>query len=477
MSFIKNAAIILSGRVVSILVGLVSVMVLPRILVPQDMGFYAYWFSIVALIEIAISFGTSSTIDRLIPQFLVESPGVVRPFLRKVLLTRGIVAIIVFAGTLVVSPQPIWFGIAIAGAFILTIANGIASYFYSIKEMGKFVSSSTIHGISRIVLLLVLPVFFGKNGIFAAVVLYGAAYSLLLAVPFLKSFSHLPKDEPLHFRPVLGYGLLLCAGATAIALVARAFIPAAHHVYADITAIGYLSFAFILIIQTLRLLPESFALSVYHDMIQSLARTESVQMQRDIFERGYRALNILLFPLVGGCAFTINSGILYLAGSRYNGSAVYCLYLLPAMVFMNWSLLGRYYLMASNKTVDLLVHSVVSAVAAGISLVFFVPRFGLVAAPLCLAGFFALLWCLSFIHTKKLYSQQLLVSAFVKPLIATTVMVVALWFFPQGSPVLLIGEILLGIVVYSGVLFVIQGIPREITERLPFGMRGRISNG
>lgn len=239
----RNAVTVFTGRIAGALIALLYVAVVPKLLGPENYGYYSFWFAQLFLLFTLFDFGSSETIRRFLPELIHRSPGQGKDLVRKVFLFKA--ALMVPALGLVFFYSSRLTFLIIYGASVAAAVSWIFSDMnYAANRMVRY---SLYHILRKAVrLLLIVPLFYllGRTGIIAALSLTEV---LILAAFLLMTRGAVPESPPARlekpFPEYLHFGLLVYTATLLYMTVGRLPVIIARYEGLSFGQIGYLALA------------------------------------------------------------------------------------------------------------------------------------------------------------------------------------------------------------------------------------------
>ncbi|MFH1308549.1 MAG: flippase [Patescibacteria group bacterium] len=480
-NFISNAIAKLGGIVFTIFI-------LARLLGPELFGIYNLAFSIISIILVFSTFGIGDTATRFIAEALSKKSKIkARSYFKYLIKIQGIVTILAVAVLLIIA-KPIAFNfydkpalfypliIAALYVFAISLYGIIQSLFYAIKDISKFPLLNIIEQVLQIGLALLAILFLSDNlkisGIF-----FGLGISILIVL-ILSLIFVFKKDRDLIIGPktkiekssLLKY--IVFMGATTLSLVVFGSVDTLMlGKFVDAAYMGYYRAALGLVLSI------SAILSVAFILLPIFSQIDGERLKRG-FVKVTKYVLIFAIPFVIGLLITSKFVIGLLYGSEY----------LPAIVPL-WSLsflilvvsllyLYKPVFQAKEKAKIIAIVTVIALViniVLNFILITWLIQYGQVYAILgagiatTLSKLFLVI-CLA-VKSKKEFGIKIPGINFVKPLIASLIMIIFLIgfaYFIDINTFTGIVQIIGGIIIYFLSLFLIKGIRKEDFKLLKY---------
>ncbi len=382
MSFVRNTLSLLATTAFIAPLRLVTVIVLARLLVPDDLGVYTITITFATISMLVVQIGLPSSAIYRIRRLGFSAPRVAGSVLLTCLVVGGVGAGLLLLGEPFIaerilppgSSHAYRFGIVIAflqlvGTSFVGVARGIdrfdlANYYRVINAVGQLGG-----------LLLVLGAMDGGTlealGVVAAVHVLASGFLILSVVREVGiSFRRLGDQ----LAPGLRYGIKSHAQALAGNLHEQIDVFMLAYLIADPSQIAIYSIA-VGVLTRLKLIPVALADALFPEIAG-----RPMEEGSDLAARAARhsllgvslvALGLaLIAPLVVPLAF----------GPVYRSSVPVFLILLPGMVMLaNFLLLGRFFMAINRQQVSITIQTTAVLVNVALNLVL-IPRFGITGA-------------------------------------------------------------------------------------------------
>ena len=456
---------ILFGKIFLVFLGFLYVSLVPRILGPENMGFYSYWFSIFIIIAVILDLGGSSALARYIPELRERNQDSIRPLIEK---TIGIkfpfILLILFVGLFLVSKGKPYFLIIFVASIYACIESIIQITLYSYNHMGKYALITLSRILARLILVIVLFILFGSIGILLGIL--GAA--IIVPMVFgLFAIKLLPKtsgslDRP--FREYLTFGLFVYLGILFFNLTNWSVVILSKNYISDMAVIGFLGLGLQICFVAIVEIVSSVGESVLPSLIEFHVTYD--KKLKESLELNWKYTNLILFPLIFGLFILARPAISIVVGEEFLPTVVLIELLLPATVFISWALIHQQILLIYEKKKEIFVTQLIGFMVFLISGVVLIEDIGITGAPISLSlGTFAGFICIYFLSLKIIkihsYSRHIF-----KPFIASVGMGVTLSFIEVTNPTYLLGAAILGGSIYLLMMLLIKGIIRTDIERV-----------
>ncbi len=472
MKIAKGTTFIIAGRVAGVISGFLFILIVPRVLGPEHMGYYSYWFSIFSILVLIMNFGGNQTLQRFIPELAIEDPGCIKSLLYRTALVKlvlcAVIAVLVFA---VFRDTPLTALVITAGACVYSLVNLTGQFFYGLKQMDKFAVMAPLQSLGRLGCVVLFFLLWNTRGIIFGIIVSGLLYLLVYALPFVRNLSACGPIKKCAFSWYFRSGFFLFAGDVLFIIMQRLMVPISKKFVGDLAALGHLGLAF-LIFQTLSTVPKSIALGLLPRVVELLKEHDSSDDSvafdelRSIYNETWRYITVLIFPIIAGVAFLIHPAIRIFIAPSYLPAAHISFFLLPALYFASYMPLNIKYLQAHNKGLFL------AGVTASICALFIVlcatatALLGTAGAALALSASLMILWFILTLSQDKYIDYKKLVISTFKSVIASISMLAAIWKIPVSGVMVLTLNIVAGACVYFLVLWLVRGITEVDIRRL-----------
>lgn len=461
----KGTLYILFGKVLLVFLGLLNVSLVPKILGPENMGFYSYWFSIFFILVAILNLGGPEVLTRYIPELRKRNYNSIRPLIEK---TIGIkipfTLLILLIGLFLFSSEKSHFSIIFLASICASIVVILQTILYSYKYMGKYVLIPLSRSVARLFLVIALFILFGAIGILFGI-LIGAFINLLISGLFI--INLLPKtsgalDRP--FREYLSFGLFVYLGILFFDLTIWSVVVLSEKYIDDMAVIGFLGLG----LQICLIAIIGIIFSVSESILPSLFEfhvTNHEKLKRSL-ELSWKYTNIALFPTIFGLFVLANPAISIVVGEEFLPTVEIIDLLLPATAFIAWSKIHQQILLVYEKKKEIFVTQLIGFIVFLISGLVLIKNIGVTGAPIAISlgtsvGFIGTYFLSSKIIKIHSYSRYIF-----KPFIASIGMCIILSFIEVKNPTYLLGASVLGLSIYLIIMLLIKGITRTDIERV-----------
>ena len=461
----RGTLYILLGKVLLIFLGILNVSLVPRILGPEGMGFYSYWFSIFIIIAVVLDLGGSLVLTRYIPELRKRNPDSIRPLIEK---TFGIkfpfILLILLVGLFLFSSEKSYFLIIFVASICASALRITQIILYSYKHMEKYVLVPLSRMLARLILVIALFILFGSIGILFGIL--GGA--IIVSFVFgLFAIRLLPKtSEALNkpFRDYLTFGFFVYLGTLFFTLTIWSVIVLSKNYITDMAVIGFLGLGLQICLVAIIGVVFSVSESVLPSLIEFHV-TNYDKLKRSL-ELNWKYTNLILFPTIFGLFVLANPAISIVVGEGFLPTVELIELFLPATVFIAWAEIHKQILLIYEKKKEIFVTQLIGFMVFLISSLVLIKNIGITGAPISLSlGTFA-----AFIGTYFLSSKIMKIHSYsryiFKPFIASIGMCIILSFIEVTNSTYLLGAAILGGSVYLIMMLLIKGITRTDIERV-----------
>ena len=455
----------LFGKLFLVFLGFLHVSLVPRILGPENMGFYSYWFSIFIIIVVILDLGGSHFLTRYIPELRKRNHSSIRILIKKTIKFKFLfILFILLIGLFLFSKEKSYFLIIFVASICASVTTITQTILYAYKDMKKYVLIPLSRVLTRLILVIALFILFGPIGILLGIL----GVAIIVPLVFgLFAIRLLPKtseslDKP--FREYLTFGLFVYLGALFFTLTNWSVVILSKNYISDMAMIGFLGLGlqicFVAIIEIVSSVGESVLPSLIEFHV-----TEDKKLKESL-ELNWKYTNLILFPLIFGLFILARPAISIVVGEEFLPTVVLIELLLPATVFICWAQIHQQILLIYEKKKEIFVTQLIGFMVFLISGVVLIENIGITGAPISLSlGTFAGFICTYFLSLKIIkihsYSRHIF-----KPFIASVGMGVTLSFIEVTNPTYLLGAAILGGSIYLLMMLLIKGIIRTDIERV-----------
>jgi len=397
----QGATKIFIGKAIGLVIAFLSLVTIPRWLGPEQMGYYSYWLAIFFILVALYDLGNARLIQRYISEFLTVGQEQVKPFLKRIFCLEFLLfGLIILVGSFYFSSRLVSFLIIAIGALLHSLAAIIQNYFYAQKSMGKFTAIPVIINFSRWLGLLVLVFFFKQLGILLAIILGAIIVWLSWGSHFLRQLPQVSGSLAKPFKFYFLTSLTFFGVNIFFILTNRLAVPLAETFLQDLTLIGYLGTALLIVLQTLKNFTVTLAESILPSLVDYYVQ-EAKEKMKVIVATAFKYTNLLVFPLIFGLAALIEPFIYYFIGADYLPTTRIIIWLLPALLFLSWYEINNRILIAEEKIRTIFLIQLTGFLVFIILSLALISQLGIIALPLALSLAALVNFILSFYYSHQ----------------------------------------------------------------------------
>jgi len=487
---LKNSVYNFTATFISKIGGLVFTIIIARMLLPELFGVYNLALSVILVATTFADLGVGTTYLRYVSKALGKNNRLkARSYFRYLFKIKGLLMILVIVIVLIIA-KPLAYNIfnkpliflpiifACLYILMLSLRNFFLGLFYALKDLSKIPIIELSLQLFKIIFSLLAILFFSHtfrvSGIFLAL-------TLSAFLSFIVLFFLLGKNKDLIFGRKIAIEkpkILHYLGYTGIAGISLMIFGSIDTLmlgrFVEVSYIGYYRAALGLVLAVAALLAFSGIL------LPIFTQIHRQRLERG-FQKTFRYIIMLAIPTAFGLMFVARYFILAIYGSEYmlSTSSLYDLsfLIITGPLIMLYSTIfqakEKPKILAKFIIIALLINIILNYVLIK-SLLTVNQEYAIIGAGLAtLASRIFLFGALS-IKAKSQFKLKVKKSPIIKSIIATIAMVLVLalfTYFVDMNLFLGIIEILLGILVYFGVLWLVRGIGKEDFKLLKFFSR------
>ena len=461
----RGTLYILLGKVLLIFLGVLNVSLVPRILGPENMGFYSYWFSVFIILSVILDLGGPIVLTRYLPELRKRNYNSIRPLIKKTIVIKfPFIFLILFVGLFLFSKEKLYFFIIFLASIFSSLNVIIEMVLYTYKDMKKYALIQFSRILIRLILIIALFIVFGYIGI-----LYGMlGGAILITISFgIIVINLLPKTSGLLEKPIreyLSFGLFVYLGTLFFILTIWFVVVLSKNYITDMAVIGFLGLGLQICLVAIFGVVSSIGVSVLPSLIEFHV-TNYDKLKRSL-DLSWKYTNLVLFPVTFGLFVLANPAISIVVGEEFLPTVELIELFLPATVFITWAEIHKQILLVYEKKKEIFLTQLIGFVVFLISGVVLIEKIGITGAPISLSlGTFA-----GFIGTYFLSSKIMKIRSYLryifKPFIASIGMCIILSFIEVTNPIYLFGAAVFGGSVYLIMMLLMKGITRTDMERI-----------
>lgn len=461
---IKGAVFLFMGKTLTIIIEVLQILLIPRILGPENMGFYAYWLSVYFIAARILGLGGTVIIIRYIPELRIKSESMIPSLIKKIVYMKIPAFFIILGLGILIWTNEISHFMIIAIASLL-FSLGLAGEFivYSYNRMGTYALIPLIRLTSRTILVIALFYLFHTTGIvFGIFVAPLIGFSLSLYFSFrLLPRDPIPLDQP--FRKYLSFGFWVYLSEALQGIIVWLITILSREYIKDMTIVGYFGIGAQICFSIIMLV-----YFINESILPSLVefRVMDNKKLRDSVRLAWKYTNILLFPLIFGGYVLAGPLITFFIGKDYIPGTHIIKLFFPAVIFFALIRLHNQILFVYDKKIKIFLTQLINLLVFLGAWFYLIGREEINYAPLslCLGTFVAYLFIL--FHANKIVKVENYMANFLKPLMAASLMALVVNFFKVHSIFQLLFVVILGFLSYGLLLFVFRSIGKYDFEIL-----------
>jgi O-antigen/teichoic acid export membrane protein len=474
--------------VVTTLMGLVTSVVIARLLGPAQMGEYTYWTWIIAVLPVFFGFGLAPATMKFAAELLVADQrelagSLVRSVMKVAVIVSSVLAIgLIAIGVTLDARAYLAISVLVAGLIALNGPTGVLGASVHAAMDYRFASkmAMVLNAGQLILFVIVLNADGGLPGLLLVMIAFAALSLLLQALWFRRAYGSERRAVPPELRDSF---IKYCRSITALGLLdAVAWSRSEVFLLRLLSTTDQIAFYGLGYGISSRLIMA--ATLITHPMVPALSglyRLNDTYRMNQIYNAALRYIALLTFPLALGGIFFARPLVTLLYGTGYDGVA------LPLAITAAASLAGAVMFACSAAIYaigrpDFLVRlNVILALTDVLVALLLIPRYGATGAALAnaIAPWGALIAAAFFLQRR--YALRFPVLSTMKILAAAAVSVGVAWALVPATSVLSFIVIAVVAVIAYGVAVVVGRIfnhqeDREVFDklgqRLPPSLRG-----
>lgn len=342
---------------------------------------------------------------------------------------------------------------------LLNSINGLTlSFFRTFKKIGLYTTITLIQK-SLEVGLIILFILLGLKliGAITAIIINGVIFNLIGLFIILKQIGfHFPKFS--HLKSYLKYGVPLTLNS-AILWIIHSSDRYMISYFMGVTAAGIYSASYRLGDYTsFFLMPIGIVL---FPTITKFYNEENLNEVKTYLKYSLKYLMIITIPSAFGLSILAKPILKILTTPEFiSGSAVIPFIAFGAVLFSFYQICV--YIIHLVKRTELTVRLL--GISAGLNIllnIILIPRMGIIGAAIATLVAYGVLGILTVVVTRRYLKFNLNISFMLKSIFSSTIMVVCIWLINPVSLVSVSISILLGILVYFGVLLITKGLNKK----------------
>jgi len=461
----QNSIIQLTGKLVSLVLGLVAVMIMTRYLGQEKFGYY---YTVVAFLQffgILVDFGLTLTTV----QMISDSRWSLTRVMNSIMSFRIITATI-FLG---IAPILVWFFpynnfikwgvlITVFSFFCITVIQALTGVF---QQKFKMLQITIAEVVGRIVLVagVALTAYLGKNIYWIFwVISIAAVLNLLIVFFFSRKYIQWKLECDLEIWKELiikSWPIALAISFNLIYLKMDSIILSLSRTQAEVGVYG----ATYRVLDILTMLP-AVLLGIALPVLSKYFIDKELDKFKSLLQKIFDALIIFAVPIVVGTQVAGRPIMEFFAGKDFttSGDILRILILAAGAIFV--TTVSGYAVVAVQKQKPMTWGYLTAAVLTLAGYLYFIPRFGYWGAAWMTVFSEVLIMIWSTVLVYKTIKFIPSMNIFWRSLVPAVVMTIALYFFRDLHALLLI---LIAIVVYFPLLYLFRGVdPKQIRALL-----------
>ena len=467
----KNIIFQSLGRILSLVLGLVVVMMMTRYLGPTGFGYYTTITAFLQIFGVIASFGLYLVFLKMLGEFSdkeEEGQAGIEKLVSNFFTLRLISAVIFFALAPIVAlffPYPgiVKFGIALTSlAFIFSELNQILVAFYQkILETDKVMIAEISGRLGLLALIFLFIKFdFGFYSILVAIII-GSFLNFLFLFLASKKFIRIK----LIFDFNLWKEIFSQAWPVALSLIFNlvyfrmdTIVLSLYRLPLEVGIYG----ATYRVLEVLIMFPPMFIGLVLPQLSQAWLE-KNLERFKNIFQKSFDFLVMVAVPLLFATLILADRIMVFVAGSEFiaSGQVLRIIILATSILFV--AELFKQTIVAIEKQRQIIWFYFISAIISLVGYFVFIPRYSYFAAAWVTVLVEALMFLFPLILILKTTKAYLNLNFLGKSLLASLIMFFILLVFRQLSLLVLI---LLAILVYLGVLYLLKGISKSLIKEI-----------
>ncbi len=460
----QNTIIHLSGKMISLVLGLVSIAMMTRYLGQTGFGYYITVTAFLQFFGILVDFGLTLTTVQ-----MISGPDVNITKTMNSIISFRLISAIIFLG---LAPLVVWFfpyaliikiGVLICtlSFFCITVIQTLTGVFQQKFKMFELTLGEVV---GRLVLVAMVFVSILLNqgilGIFVALTC-GSVINLLIVFLFSRKYIQWKWEVDLViWKELLSrtWPIALSISFNLLYLRMDTIIMSLTRTQAEVGLYG----ATYRVIDILTMLP-----AVFMGMVLPVATKYYLDKNKNelkaLLQKSFDALIIFAVPIVLGTLIIAKKIMVFVAGDDFaiSGEILKVLILAIGSIFVT-SLFG-YAVVAINKQKVMMWGYLTAAGLTLVGYLYFIPKFGYWGAAwmTVFSEVFIMVWTAILVYKTIKFFPNL--KTFLKTIPAGLIMM-GLLYYVQGWHVLLL--LLIAGVVYFGILYLLGGIKKQTLEQL-----------
>ncbi|HMB25866.1 MAG TPA: flippase [Patescibacteria group bacterium] len=459
-----NTLIHLSGKIISLILGLVSVAIMTRYLGQTGFGYYITVTAFLGFFGILVDFGLSMTTVQMISDNEEKMSKIVNS-----IMSLRVISSFLFLG---LAPIIVWFFpynifiklgvlLAVGSYFCLSLVQTLTGVFQKKLKMME-ITLAEVAGRVLLVGLVALTAFLGKNiyWIFGSITL-GSVLNLLIVFLFSKKYIqwHWQVDTKI-WKEVLSraWPIALSIGFNLVYLRMDTIILSLTGSQAEVGLYG----ATYRVVDILTMMPAVF-MGLVLPVAAKYFLQDKKQQLKDLLQKAFNALMIFAVPIVAGTILVANKLMVFIAGKDFylSGDILKVLIFASGAIFA--TTLFSYAVVAVKKQKAMMWGYLAVAVLTMIGYLIFIPKYGYWGAAwmTLFSEVLILIWTavliyktIGFFPNLKIFSQT----------VPASLIMMAVLYYWQNNHVLVL--LLVATMVYFSFLYILGGVKKQTIREL-----------
>lgn len=466
----RGAFYIGAGKTASLFIYMLNVTLIPRFLGPESMGFYSYWLSVYFILTIFMNFGAVNILMRYVPELREREQGSIRPLIKNVIQIKfPVILIIILIGLFLFKEERIYFCTILLASFLYSIIAIEKTILYSFKDMRKYSIVDLARIFIRLLFILLFFYLLRDTGILLAILLSTLSVTLIFGFTTFKLIPPTSGELAKPFRNYLTFGLFTYLAGIFVTLTTWLAIIISRKYTGNMAMVGYLGLGIQICFSVIAYLMQTIGESIFPSLVEFHV-TDDERFNKSI-ELNWKYTNLILIPLITGFFILANPIVTIVIGEKYIQSVGVIKLLLPATVLLVWSRVYSQILFIYERKVTIFLTGLCGFIVFLGSLFFFIKNWSILGAALSVSLGASVSFVYIFIYSLRVLKIPSQLSNLLKPLLASTIMCLAIVFIKASNPISLSGIILLGLSVYFAVMIIIRGITKVDVQRIRYVFR------
>jgi len=453
---IKGAIYLFLGKIFNLLIGSLQFLLIPRLLGPQNMGFYSYWLSVYFIVGRILGLGGQHIIIKYVPELRMRNKFMIPSLVKKIVIMKfPLFLVIICWGLLFRTNELTYFMIAVSASLLFSLNLVGESILYSHHWMGTYALIPLLRQALRITLVIVFFYLFYTSGIVLGI--FGAPLiafllSLFLALRLLPR-KQMTLDQP--FRKYFSFGFWIYISEAIYGMIIWLIVILSRIYIEDMEIVGYLGVG-VQICFSVTLLTFFINESILPSLVEF--RVLDDRKFKDSLKLAWKYTNIILFPLIFGGYVLAKPFIAHIIGKDYVSGTLIIKLFFPAILFLSWIRFHIQILFVYEKKIMIFLTQLINLIVFLGSWFYLVKSEHIHFAPLSLILGTMTAYVFILVSSNKIEKVEHYVVHLLKPLTAAALMALVVNFLKIQSLIQLFLVVLLGFFIYALCLFLFKGI-------------------